>query len=87
MKTKSKKKLIELIVSLAWFVGYAIYAFSSAAPAKDDLKGWAIAILVSIGISIVAIVIVEAAFRLKEDEQDKAIKSREKKRHLEAFFF
>ena len=73
MKPVSKKKLVELIVSLAWFVGYMIYAFSSVAPATDNLQGWAVALLVSIGISLILTMIVEIAFHLKETEQDKAI--------------
>ncbi len=76
MKAVSKKKLVELIVSLAWFVGYMIYAFSSAAPATDNLQGWAVALLISIGISVVLIIIVEIAFHLKETEQDKTINAK-----------
>jgi len=64
MTFKSKKKLIELTASLGWFVGYAIYAFSSAAPAADNLQGWAIALLVSLGISIGVIIAIEIIFHV-----------------------
>jgi len=62
MTFKSKKKLVELIASLSWLVGYVVYAFSKFAPAADNLQGWAIALLVSLGISIGVIIAIELIF-------------------------
>ena len=64
MSTKSKKTLMEVLLGLALGVGYLIFALGSKAPAVEDTAGWAIAMLIALGIGIVAVVIAEILFHI-----------------------
>jgi hypothetical protein len=57
MMLKSKRTLVGMTVAIILAIGYLIYATGGSAPAADDLKGWAILILVFIGISVIAQII------------------------------
>jgi len=46
------------------FVGYVIYASGSAAPPPEDLKSWAVVLLVYIGICIVVGIIIQIVFNI-----------------------
>jgi len=45
-------------------IGYVVFALSTAAPEGSDLRAWAIALLVFIGASIVAVIIVQIVFSI-----------------------
>lgn len=64
MSDKSKLSLTTLIASTFTVIGYSIYAFGSKAPARDDIRSWAIALLIYIGISIIFMIIVQILFRI-----------------------
>ena len=60
----SKRNLVSMGVGILLLVVYALYALGGAAPAADDLKSWAIAMLVYVGACIVAGIIVQIAFHI-----------------------
>jgi len=51
-------------VGIVLLIIYGIYALGSAAPAPDDLRAWAVAILVYIGVCIVAGIVVQILFHI-----------------------
>jgi hypothetical protein len=53
-----------MVAGLLLVVAYGIYALGSHAPAPDDLKSWAIALLVFIGIGVVAIIVIQILFHI-----------------------
>jgi hypothetical protein len=71
--------LTDLLVGAAAVVAYILYAFFGNVPGRDDIKGWAILMLVFIGIGVGAIIAAQILFRIicgddgKEDEMDKAV--------------
>ena len=60
----SKRNLLNMIVGIALVLVYIFYAFSSAAPAIDDLKAWAVLLLIYIGLSIVVMIILQIVFHI-----------------------
>jgi MFS family permease len=66
MMLKSKRTAVGIAVATALVIGYLIYALSSSAPAADDVKGWAMLILIFIAIcvaaEIIAYIIVHTVF-------------------------
>ena len=81
MTLKSKRSITSLTAGILTAAGYVIYALSSAAPDTDDLKAWAIAMLIFIGIAVGAQIVTQIAFHIvvaagiavKEGEDDKAV--------------
>ena len=45
-------------------IAYAIFALSNDAPSPDDLKGWAIAMLIFIGIGIVVVIVIQVLYHI-----------------------
>ena len=82
MMLKSKMTAAGMAVAIILMIGYVFYALSDAAPAADDMKGWAWLILVFIGISVIAQVITQVAVHVlfavsmavKEEADDRSIK-------------
>ena len=78
MSYTSKRTLISMGVGVILLIVYAIYAFGNASPAPEDLKSWAVVILVYIGICITAGIIIQILFHIafaigiivKEKEHD-----------------
>jgi len=64
MSFKSKKMISSAAAALALIVAYVVYALGEKAPAADDLKGWAIAMLVFIGISVAAMIVIQILFHI-----------------------
>ena len=64
MSYASKRNIVSIA---AWFVlvaAYVVYATGTAAPAAEDLKAWAIAILVFIGIGLGVQIVVQIAYHI-----------------------
>ena len=78
MTLKSKRNITSMAAGVATAVGYIIYGLSNAAPNTDDLKAWAIVMLVSIGIAVGVQIVTQIAFHIvasvgiavKEKEKD-----------------
>jgi len=64
MTLKSKRNITSMAAGVATAVGYIIYALSNAAPNSDDLKAWAIVMLVSIGIAVGIQIVTQIAFHI-----------------------
>ena len=59
MSFKGNRIIISMIVGAVMFAAYLIYAFSSNAPAQDDLSGWAKLIITFLVIAVVVMVAAE----------------------------
>jgi len=78
MSYSSKKTISGMAVGIILITGYIIYALGGAAPAPEDLKAWAAAILIFIGIGIAAGIVIQILFHIafavgtavKERERD-----------------
>lgn len=64
MSYSSKKNIISVAAGLFLIAAYIIYAISAGAPASEDIKGWAAAILVFIGIGIGVQIVVQILFHI-----------------------
>lgn len=64
MSYSSKKNLISVIAWVALLIAYAIYTMGGNAPATEDVKTWAIAILVFIGIGLGVQCVVQILFHI-----------------------
>jgi len=64
MSFNGKRTLIQVISGIILAAAYIVYALSAKAPAADNLKAWAIAMLVFIGISVAAIIVIEIIFHI-----------------------
>ena len=64
MSYNSKRTIASMVAGVLLIAAYIIYAFGEHAPASEDLKSWAIAMLVFIGISVVAIATVQVIFHI-----------------------
>ena len=64
MSYTSKRTLISMGVGILLLIAYIVYAFGSAAPAFDDLKSWAVAILIYIGVCIASGIVIQILFHI-----------------------
>ena len=64
MSYTSKRTIISMCAGILLMIVYIIYALSDVSPAPDDLKLWALAILVYIGICIAAVIIIQILFHI-----------------------
>jgi fatty acid desaturase len=64
MSYNSKRTITSLIAGLILTAAYAVYALGGSSPAPGDLKLWAIAMLVFIGIAVVAMIVVHILFHI-----------------------
>ena len=78
MSYKSKRNLISMVAGVLLVIAYTIYALGKASPAPDDLKTWAVAMLIFIGISVGIMIVIQILFHIglaigiavKEKEND-----------------
>jgi len=78
MSYNSKKSIASMVTGILVVTAYIIYALSEHSPASDNLKSWAVVMLVFIGIGIAAVVIIQilshialtVGIAVKEREQD-----------------
>jgi len=64
MSYSSKKNLVSIIAGILLTIAYSIYALGGKAPVAGDLQSWAVAMLVFIGISIAALVVIQVLFHI-----------------------
>ena len=64
MSYTSKKNTISLIAGIGLIAAYIIYAMGANAPASENIKSWAAAILVFIGIGIGVQIVVQIIFHI-----------------------
>ena len=78
MSYKSKRNLVNMIAGVLLIIGYTIYALGMASPAPDDLKRWAVTMLIFIGTSVAVMIVIQILFHIglaigiavKEKEND-----------------
>jgi len=64
MSYNSKKTIASIIAGVLLAVSYTIYALGGSAPASDDLKAWAVVMLVFIGIGVAATIVIMILFHI-----------------------
>jgi len=64
MSYNSKKTIVSMAAGILWIMAYIIYALGANSPAPEDLKSWAAAMLIFIGIGIVAIIVIQILFHI-----------------------
>ncbi|MDR1531874.1 MAG: hypothetical protein LBS62_06775 [Clostridiales bacterium] len=64
MSYNSKKNISSIAAGILIIAAYAVYAFGERAPAPDDLKSWATAMLVFIGIGVAAVIVIQIIFHI-----------------------
>jgi hypothetical protein len=64
MTYNSKKTISNMITVILLIVAYIIYTFGETSPISDDLRGWAIAMLIFIGIGIVITIVIQILFHI-----------------------
>ena len=64
MSFKSKSNIVSIIAGIALVVAYIIYATGANAPAPEDIKAWAVAILIFVGIGIGVQIVVHIVFHI-----------------------
>ena len=60
----SKRSLLGMLIGIVLIVIYIFYAFSDSAPALNDLKAWAILMLIYIALSIVITIVFQIVFHI-----------------------
>jgi len=64
MSYNSKKNIASMIAGVLLIAAYIIYASGGSAPAPDDLKAWAIVMLIFIGIGIAVTIAIMILFHI-----------------------
>ena len=64
MTFKSKRTLTSTVTGFLLIGAYIIYALGTGAPGAEDVKGWAMVMLVFIGIGIAAEVLIQIFFHM-----------------------
>jgi len=64
MSCASKRTLLSMGVGIMLLVVYVAYALGGASPAPEDLKAWALAMLIYIGACIAAGIIIQILFHI-----------------------
>ena len=64
MTFKSKRVIASMVAGAAQAVAYIVYMLSTHAPAPEDVRAWALTMLVFIGIAIVANIIIQILFHI-----------------------
>jgi xanthosine utilization system XapX-like protein len=62
MSYNSKKAMISIVAGILLVIAYIIYALRENSPAPDDLKSWAVGMLLFIGIGVIALVVIQILF-------------------------
>jgi len=79
MSFNSKKAIASMSAGVLMIIAYIIYALGQCSPAPEDLKSWAVAMLVFIGISVAVVIVIQILFHIataigiavKEQERDR----------------
>ena len=64
MSYTSKKNLASTIGGIVLIAAYIMYALGGNAPASNDLKAWAVVMLMFIGIGVVMAVVIQVVFHV-----------------------
>ena len=64
MLYNSKRTIISMALGILLLIAYAVYALGDTSPAPDDLKAWALVMLIFIGAGIVAAIIIQILFHI-----------------------
>ena len=64
MSYSSKRTIVSIVAGVLLTITYIIYALGDAAPAPENLKGWAAAMLIFIGIGVAAIIVIMILFHI-----------------------
>ena len=64
MSFGSKRILINMGVGIVMLIAYLVYALGAKAPLLDDIKAWALLMLIFIGIGIVVIIVFQVLFHI-----------------------
>ena len=64
MSYSSQRALTSTVTGVILIVAYIIYATGKSAPAPENLKAWALAMLIFIGIGIAAAIVIQVLFHI-----------------------
>ena len=64
MSLKSKRIIVNLLVGLIVIIGYIIYSFNNGLFETENLKEWATATLIFIGVAVIASIIIQIVFNI-----------------------
>ena len=64
MSYTSKRNIVSIVTGIVLIIAYVIYAMGAKAPATQDVKAWAVAVLVFIGIGIGIQIVVQIVFHI-----------------------
>ena len=64
MTFKSKRTIVSMMAGVILAVAYIMYALGTKAPSLSDISAWAVAMLVFIGIAIVASIVIQILFHI-----------------------
>lgn len=64
MSYNGRKTIVSIVAGAVLVVAYIIYALGEHSPTPDDLKSWALVMLTFIGISVVAVIVIQVAFHI-----------------------
>jgi len=64
MSYTSKRNIVSVVAGIALIIAYIIYAIGANAPATEDIKAWAVAVLVFIGIGVGIQIVVQIVFHI-----------------------
>lgn len=64
MSYNSKKSITSIITTIVFLAAYIFYITSESAPKNDDISGWALLMLMFIGISAGALIVIQILFHI-----------------------
>ena len=64
MSYTSKRALVSMGTGIPLLAVYAVYALGGSSPASDDLRSWAIAMLIYIGATMIAGIVIQIVFHM-----------------------
>ena len=64
MSFSSKKTIANILAGSLMVIAYIIYALSERASLPDDLKGWAVTMLIFIGIGIAVVIVIQIIYHI-----------------------
>jgi hypothetical protein len=64
MSYNSKRTIVSMVAGGVLSAAYIVYALSSHAPAPENLKAWATAMLIFIGIGVAAVIVIQILFHI-----------------------
>ena len=64
MSYTSKKNIISVVAGIALIVAYIVYSIGANAPAIEDIRAWAMVVLVFIGIGVGIQIVVQIVFHI-----------------------